>query len=280
MKSASLASLFALSVLLTALTGGSPARAQESREIWDRVKLRAGVLLAGTSTDIAAGDLLGTLINIESVLGYDKDETIFGISGFYRFGAKKKGKHSITFSYSDLRRDSAGTVEGSVPILDEEFVGDFVSSYDQKLFKLNYRLSLSRTEKSEGGIAAGISAFDYDFALVGEIDTDGDGIPDGFADERADFIAPLPTVGFFFRHAFRPNLLFDVGAQTLDIEISDYEGRVLEFGGRVAWYFTRHVGLEVGIGSTDVRIKNNGAGTKFAVEYEFSVVSIGITGVF
>ena len=84
MKSSWLASTFALYCLSIALTGGSPLRAEESREIWDRVKLRAGVLLAGTSTELAAGDVLGTLVNIEEVLGYDKNETIFGISGFYR----------------------------------------------------------------------------------------------------------------------------------------------------------------------------------------------------
>jgi len=280
MRRASLASLFAIPVFLTALTCGDPARAQQSREIWDRAKLKAGVLLAGTSTDLAVGDTLGTLVNIENVLGYDKDETIYGLSGFYRFHAEKKGRHSLTFSYTDLRRNSAGIVEGSFPIDDVEFIGAFVSKYNQKIFRLNYRLSLSRSEKSEGGLAFGLSGFDYDFAIAGEVDTDNDGIPDEFADERAEFLAPLPTVGFFYRHAFRPNLLFDVGTQALDIEYGDYQGRVLELGGGVSWYFTRHVGLEFGLGVTDVNVKDNGDGTKFSVDYEFSVLSIGIVGVF
>jgi len=280
MKRATLAYLFALPVLLTALTCGSPARAQQSRELWDRAKLKAGFLLAGTSTDLAVGSTLGTLVNIEDVLGYDKDETIYGLSGFYRFGAKKKGRHSIMFNYTDLRRDSAGIVEGSFPVDDVEFVGAFVSSYDQRIFKVHYRLSLSRSEKSEGGLSFGLSGFDYDFAIAGEVDTDMDGMPDEFADERADFLAPLPTIGFFYRHAFRTNVVFDVGAQVLDLEIGDYEGRVLEMGGGVSWYFTRHVGLEVGIGFTDVQVKDNGSGTKFSVAYEFSVASIGIVGVF
>jgi hypothetical protein len=107
-----------------------------------------------------------------------------------------------------------------------------------------------------------------------------DGMPDEFTTERVDIIAPLPTVGFFFRHAFRPNLLFDVGAQLLDVEISDYDGRVLEIGAAVSWYFTRHVGLEVGIGITDVKVQDNGSDPKFAIEYEFSAASIGIVGVF
>jgi hypothetical protein len=280
MRRASLASLFAIPAFLTALTCGDLARAEQSREIWDRAKLKAGVLLAGTSTDLAVGDTLGTLVNIESVLGYDKDETIFGLSGFYRFHAKGKGRHSLSFSYSDLRRDSAGIVEGSFPIDDVEFVGAFVSKYNQKILRLNYRLSLSRSEKSEGGLSFGVSGFDYDFAIAGEVDTDDDGLPDEFADERADFLAPLPTVGFFYRHAFRPNLLFDVGTQALDLEIGDYEGRVLELGGAVSWYFTRHMGLEFGLGVTDVQVKETGDGTKFSVDYEFSFLSAAIVGVF
>ena len=107
-----------------------------------------------------------------------------------------------------------------------------------------------------------------------------DGMPDEFADERADFLAPLPTVGYFYRYAFRPNLLFDVGTQVLDLEIGDYEGRVLDLSGGVSWYFTRHVGLEAGIGITDVRVRDNSPGQKFAVDYEFSVLSIAIVGVF
>ena len=254
------------SILALAVLACSPALA-ESREIHDRFNIRFGIVGTDTTTDLAAGRILGAVVRIEDVLGYEKDDQTFGIQGFYRFKNRQKGRHGIIFSLFDSRRDSRGVITASVPIFDREFIGAFKSSYDTTTFGLGYRYSLVRTEKAEAGVFAGLSMIKYEFKLAGLV-VDPVGGPDIIAAEAADFLAPLPTFGFFLRYAVTDNLIFDVSADALDIQVSDIEGRVLNTGTRLSWYFIRNMGISIGLGSSDIDVtKTGGSGELLKINY-------------
>jgi len=262
------------------LLGTGLAAAQESREISDRWGLSLGYTTTDTKTDLFAGSVIGAVIRVEDVLDFDENDDSIHLGGFYRFGANKKGKHSIVAQYVDSQRDSSGVISAVIPILDEEFVGAFESKYDTKALSAAYRLSLVRTDRAEAGIVAGLSIIDYSFELSGEIDSDGDQLPDDFASESADFLAPLPTFGFFLKYAVTPNLIFDIGAASLDLEIGDIDGRVLDSTARLTWYFSKHFGVGLGIGGTDVNVTNNKDGDIFKVDYRQTTGTIAVSAVF
>jgi hypothetical protein len=220
-----------------------------------------------TTTDLAAGRILGAVVRIEDVLGYEKNDQTFGIQGFYRFKNGQKGRHAIIFDLFDSRRDSQGVITGSVPIFDVEFVGAFKSEYDTTTFGVGYRYSLVRTEKAEAGLAIGLNTINYEFKLAGVVD-DGSGGPTFTAAESADFLAPIPSFGFFLRYAVMKNLIFDVSAAALDLEVSDIEGRVLTTTTRLTWYFVRHFGVGIGLGGSDIdATKTGGSGELIKINY-------------
>jgi hypothetical protein len=237
----------------------------ESREIYDRFNIRVGFVGTDTKTDLAAGRILGAVVRIEDVLGYENNDQTFGVSGFYRFRHRQKGRHGITFRLFDSRRDSRGIISGSVPILDREFIGAFSSEYDTTTFGLGYRYSLIRTENAEAGLFLGLSTIKYEFKLAGVVD--GDGGPNNTKAESADFLAPLPTAGFFLRYAVTDNLIFNISADALDIEVSDIEGRVLNTRTGLTWYFIRNMGVGIGFGSSDVDVTKSGPGKLLKVNF-------------
>jgi len=261
------------------LLAGAPAVAdgKESREISDRWQIQLGTVFTDTTTDIAAGDVLGALVRIEDVLDYDSDETVFGLSGFYRFKAEQKGKNRIWFSYSQVSRDSSGEVTLEVPIFDETWNGSFNTEYDTSVLQLQYRLSLFKTDRGEAGIIAGLSAFDYDFKLAGEVDDGAGGSVQ--AAETADVLAPIPTFGIFISYAIRHNLIFTTSVDSLEIDIDDIEGRVFNTNGKLTWYFTKHFGVGVGIGGSNVTITDSGQ-PAFKIDYRLNAATLSFTGVF
>jgi hypothetical protein len=272
--------LFVLCIAVAALlVTGAPAVAQgkESREISDRWKIQLATVFTDTTTDVAAGDVLGALIRVEDVLDYDKDETVFGISGFFRFKNNQKGKQRIWFSFSQVSRDSSGILTLEVPIFDETFTGAFASEYDTSVLQLQYRLSLLKTDRGEAGIIAGLSAFDYGFKLAGEID-DGVGGTIQTA-EAADFLAPIPTFGFFLSYAVRHNLIFNTAISSLEIEIGDIEGRVFSSSADLTWFFTKNFGASIGFAGSNITVTDSGE-PAFKVDYRLSAATIGLTGVF
>jgi hypothetical protein len=279
-----ISSRLTLTVLMTTLvvvmlgTGLATAADKESREIADRWGIRLGFVGTDTKTDLAAGDVLGAVVRIEDVLGFDENDSTVGLEGFYRFGAKKEGKHSIVFRLVDSSRDSSGTVQADVPIFDETFVADFTSSYDTQSLSLAYRLSLIRMPKGEAGFVAGLSMIKYDFKISGTID-DGMGGVTG-ASEGADFLAPLPTIGFFLKYAVTPKLIFDISADSLELDIGDIDGRVLNSEARLTWYFIRHLGVGLGLGNQDLNVTNNEEGNLFKADYRQTTATLSLSAVF
>ena len=266
--------------LVVAFLGSGVATAQnkEFREVQDRWSVRVGFTSTDTTTDLAAGQVLGAVVRIEEVLDFDENDSTANIGGWYRFRAKKKGKHSIVFNLVDSQRDSSGTISGTVPILDQDFIGDFESSYDTQSLVVAYRYSLIRTPRAEAGIAAGLSVIKYDFAISGEID-DGMGGVTG-ASEGGDLTAPLPTWGFFIKYGIKPKLVFDVAFDSLDLKIGSIDGRVLNTSARLTWYFTRHFGMGVSVGTQDITVSDSSEGSLFLVDYKQNIGTISFSTVF
>ena len=250
---------------------------EETRYLGDRFSIRIIGGLVNLNTDVAAGRGLGALIDLEDVLGFDEQISTFGLEGFYRF--TKNRKHAVQFRYANFDRDAHAVVEGSVPILDLEFTGAIASEFVNQVATVEYQYSFINNGKTEAGISAGLAVYKYDLVLAGEIVIDNDPDRTEFRSENVGVIAPVPGVGFFINQALRKNLILEFKTSFVDLEIGEHNGRIFSSWVSLTWFFSRHVGVGVGLSGSDV-IYEKAGDTKIKVNIRQSSINANLTLVF
>jgi hypothetical protein len=73
-----------------------------------------------------------------------------------------------------------------------------------------------------------------------------------------DLLAPVPTFGIFLNYAFLPNLVFRVKADLIDLDVGDFEGKLTDTTVLLEWYFSRHVGVGLGVNRADIDVRDAG----------------------
>ncbi len=248
-----------LAVLLLLATLAPVATAQEGEEtryLGDRFSIRIIGGLVDLNTDVTAGRGLGALIDLEDDLGFDERISTFGLEGFYRFTENRK--HMIRFGYGNFDRDARAVIEGSVPILDLEFFGEVASQFVNQVAQFEYQYSFINNGKTEAGITAGLAVFKYELALAGGVVINDD--PDGsnFRSESVGVIAPVPTFGFFINQALRNDLILEIRTSAIDLSFGEHSGRVFSTWASLTWFFSRHVGVGLGLFGSDVAYEKEG----------------------
>jgi len=272
-----LAVFLLLAFLTPVATAQDNAESGETHYLGDRFSIRFIGGLVDLNTDAAAGRGLGALIDLEDVLGFDERISTFGLEGFYRF--TKNRKHMIRFGYGNFDRDAHAVIEGSVPILDLEFFGEVASQFVNQVAQFEYQYSFINNGKTEAGITAGLAVFKYELALAGEVVINGD--PDGstLRSESVGVIAPVPSLGFFINQAFRKDLILEIRTSAIDLSFGEHSGRVFSTWANLTWFFSRHVGVGLGLFGSDVAYEKAGD-TKIKVEIRQSAINANLTFVF
>jgi hypothetical protein len=281
MARSTVVSALAVFLLLATLTPVATAQeitqTEETRYLDDRFSIRIIGGLVNMNTDVAAGRGLGALIDLEDVLGFDEQISTFGLEGFYRF--TKNRKHAIRIRYGNFDRDAHAVIEGSVPILDLDFVGEVASEFVNQVATLEYEYSFINNGKTEAGISAGLAVFKYELALAGGVVINDD--PDGskFRSESVGVIAPVPSFGFFINQAFRKDLILEIRTSAIDLSFGEHSGRVFSTWASLTWFFSRHVGVGLGLFGSDVAYEKQGR-EKIKVDIRQSAINANLTFVF
>lgn len=249
-----------------------------SRLLTDNWGFRASGALVYLKTDVSAGSGLGALIDVEDVLGFDEEVTTLNVEGMFRFTENRK--HSVRFNYISLDRAASTVVEGSVPIFDLEFVGAVDSEFDNTVVSLAYQYSFVNNGTTEAGFLAGLGFYSFRFAIDGEVVIDDDPTQSQFASEQTSVLAPVPTIGIFVQHALTPNLILELRTSFIDLEISEHNGRIFNSLANLTWFFSRHVGVNFGLGATDITYSQKNNDLTFKVDYVESSIEFGLTAVF
>jgi hypothetical protein len=267
-------SLIVVAAMLVMLAATGQVEAQtdkqeyEGRILTDKLTIRLGGLAENFTTDLAAGNVLGISIRLEDVLGFEEELETGSISGFYRLGTKNK--HGIGFGIAAFERSTSGIIQGTIPIFDEEFVGAFASTFDVRIFNFDYRYSFVNTGKTEAGFVAGLSTYQFDFTLDGMVQIGGDPTMLEARAEKADFLAPLPTFGFFVNYAIKPKLIVGFNTGALDLDFGDVSGRVLNTKVDFSWYFSKYVGVGLALTSSNITYDNSDdkSGDRLKIDYK------------
>jgi len=272
-----LAVFLLLTTLVPVATAQENPEIEETRYLGDRFSIRIIGGLVNMNADVAAGKGLGALIDLEDVLGFDEQISTFGLEGFYRF--TKNRKHAVQFRYANFDRDAHAVIEGSVPILDLEFTGVIASEFVNQVAIVEYQYSFINNGKTEAGISAGLAIYKYDLVLAGEVVIDDDPERTEFRSENVDVIAPVPGFGFFINQALRKNLILELKASFVDLEIGEHNGRIFSTWASLTWFFSRHVGVGLGLSGSDV-IYEKAGDTKIKVNIRQSSINANLTFVF
>ncbi|MFV2071734.1 MAG: hypothetical protein ACC742_03670 [Thermoanaerobaculales bacterium] len=272
-----LAVFFLLTILVPVATAQQSEGIQETRYLGDRFSIRIVGGIVDLNTDVAAGRGLGALIDLEDVLGFDEQISTFGFDGLYRF--TKNRKHAIRFKYGNFDRDASAVLEGSVPILDLEFTSEVESRFVNQVATVEYQYSFINNGKTEAGILAGLAFFKYELALAGEVVIDDDPDRAEFRSESVGVVAPVPGFGFFINHALRKDLILEFRTSAIDLSFGEHNGRVFSTWASLTWFFSRHVGVGLGLSGSDVAYEKAGS-TKIKVDIRQSTINANLTFVF
>ena len=251
---------------------------RNTRVLDDRFSIRLLVGVVDLDTDVAAGSRLGALIDIEDILGFDEQISTVGFEGFWRFSENRR--HALRLRFGDFNRDAYKAVDATVPILDLEFFGEISSSFVNQVGTLEYQYSLVNHHKTEAGISAGLAFYRYELELAGQIMVDNDPDQTEFRSERVGVVAPVPAVGFYINQALRQNLILEIRTSFIDLEIGEHNGRIFSTWGILTWYFSRHLGVGVGLTGADVLYDKNTGSERIKVQLRQSSINLNLSAVF
>jgi hypothetical protein len=98
-----------------------------------------------------------------------------------------------------------------------------------------------------------------------------------YADESADILAPVPTVGFFVDHALTRDLILEFRTTFIDLEISGHSGRIFTTRTNLTWFFTRHVGVGLDVAASDLSYERTSGEERLKVDVKRSSLSAQVT---
>jgi hypothetical protein len=188
-----------------------------------------------------------TLIDVES-LGVDADDYDTYLSISWQAPERWRLNFTTYTSKVDGGRFSDRDYEyGDIEIPAGSGIAmNFKSSF----YILNAHYAFWQKPRWEAGVGFGIYALDWS----GGISLIEGGSGSILARESDDFLAPLPTLGFFARYAFTDRLAGRVGVDWLSANIDSYDGEVLALAAGVDWWFSDRWGVSGGFELVDIEV--------------------------
>ena len=256
-----------------------PGQTHESRILSDKFQIGMGAFFADFTTEAAVGlgGVLGTTIRLEDSLNVEDNTDSFLLEGQWRF----KRRHALAWATYRFSRSG-------VTVLDEEFEfegitygidADLAMTFDSDTYALTYRYSFINNGKTEAGISAGLATFKYGIDVEGEASIGDPNNPAVVTAASESLLAPVPNFGMYINHAFNPNWILRLSASFLNLNVSDYEGKLTQTRATVDGYFVRHVGIGAGLASSNLKFTKSGD-DPWSVDYRYSGFLLYFSGVF
>ena len=117
---------------------------------------------------------------------------------------------------------------------------------DLDLFILSIDYAIRRTDTSEWGVGLGLHAIDFGFDIKGSLNDVSIG------ESSEDFLAPLPNIRLFGRHAFSSKLLATAAIGWLGLKIDKYDGNLLVGAVALNYSFSDRWSLGINYQFTDI----------------------------
>ncbi len=152
-------------------------------------------------------------------LNADDDET----TGQFSITGRFSDKWRASFAYTDLSVSGYNINSRNFNFdgVDYPLQTELDTELDVTMYIAAVDYAIHQSDTTEFGIGAGLHAIDLDISFVGSLN----GITVGSSSE--DFLAPLPNIRGYVRHAFNEKWLFGAGIGWMGAEIDEYDGSLL-----------------------------------------------------
>jgi len=221
----------------------------------DRFNISLGTYLISfdTNAQVSSTNGLGTVIDMEEVLGLDDRRTDFRLDGYWRFSRK----HRLDFGlFYDSR---SGTRTLSEQIIWDDATYDLGAEIDSKFstsyLKLAYRYAFVRDDRAEVGLSAGLATIRLAAEISGEGTVDQNGVPSAlqFVKKKESVLAPVPVVGLYGSFVIVEGLFFRPAVEFFSLNTGGISGALVDSRATVDWFFSERWG--VGLGFSRVRVE-------------------------
>jgi len=235
-----------------------------------RVYFDVGGYIPGVDTELrvdrAGGS--GTALDLEDDLDFEDRPTFPFALVNLRLGQRWR----VEGEHFSIDRDQTTVLDRTLEIGDETFeIGATVDSFfDTDVYRLSAGYSFLKRPDAEMGAVLGVHVTTFDLG-ISAIGAGGD----IEATERADTLAPLPTIGVYGYYAFSPRWLMQGRADYFTLDYEEYSGTLLNFNLGLEYQLAKHVGIGAGYRYVDLEFTSektlafNSASDDFRGEFNY-----------
>jgi len=261
-------SLYALMLSCVAATQAWPA-------FDETYKLNVGGSVTDFETKLrinSRDDSIDNEIKLEEGLGFDTTVKLGFIRGYWRMA----DRHRLSVLYAPLRRTSELVLQRDIDVGGNVIKsGAFVAaSVRTHVFDIEYIYSFYKRPTIELGLTAGLYWMNSvaELSAAGEIIIEGSGQAEFRSDYQANqrLIAPLPLIGMVAGYEINDSWRLKAAARFFDVTINDIDGYLFSYSLATEYYFTKHVGAGLSLGSFDARVQHNGVVFFNTLSYEYT----------
>ncbi len=196
------------------------------------------------------GDL-GTVVDFENDLGFDKNRTLPAVMGEWR----PNDDWVLNAEYYAVGRSNEATLARDIIVGDTTFPvnGTVGAGFDSDIYRFTIGNRFYQTKNFEIGAAIGLHGTDFSTFIEGQGTVNG--VAGQFRSESRSVFAPLPTIGLFLAWEPAPKLSIAGRFDWLSLTIDDYSGRLLNTEVSAAYRVHKNIDLGVMYRRVDYRVK-------------------------
>jgi hypothetical protein len=230
-----------------------------SDQPWEKLGVSIGYFFANFNSDVAlTGAGAGVVLNFEDLLGLDSATNTFRISGHYRMWRR----HHLHFTYYDVSRDAEQILEVSIPEVDPPIEAGALAktNLDIRIYRIGYTFSFWNDNRVDLGAGLGFHVMDIGAGFKVAAEGSAGGEEGSFLREvlAEQLTAPLPVLMLRANVAITKRVFLKQSFEAFYINLSGFEGLLLDANIAVEGHICRFFGLGLGFNFMQVEIEGDG----------------------
>jgi hypothetical protein len=219
----------------------------------------------------------GVSIVPEDTLGWNTEQTVLRLDGYYRF----TNEHAITISWYRINANGNKILTEDIEWTDQD--GNAItiptgasvsSSFGYNIYKIGYLWSFYHTDKVELSVGAGFHVTRLDVNLTANTTSSGEDPND------VKTTVPLPVVSVALNYHITPRLNWYMSSQFFSMSYDTWNGVYTDSELGMEYRFTKHLGVGVGFGSNALKVNEETDEYKFSYENRITGVLVYLAGYF
>jgi hypothetical protein len=226
---------------------------------WEKGSVSLGGFVSVFNSDLSFGlnNAPGVKINAEDVFGLQSTLTVFRANALYRPGESRRNQ--LDFDYAAYHRSGEATLSSSLTIDGTTYpVGAHVSTiFNFDIIRGTYSYAFIQNDRMRIAAGLGIYAVPLKYGL--EIQTSGGLSSVG----GADTTLPLPALALRTEFLVVPKVYVNAGFDAMYLEVSNFQGSLLDASMSVEYRPWKHVGFGLGYSYMGLNVKAQNSNSSY-----------------